>query len=87
MTVFILVKPNVALSHDWPIIGEPQSLLRPELSALCEHAMDFNHTIDWEKSEILKVENNYFKRLISEAWFINAHPKVINRHGQDHEFW
>ena len=43
------------------------SQLRPELSALCEHAMDFNHTIDWEKSEILKVENNYSKRLISEA--------------------
>ena len=43
------------------------SQLRPELSALREHAMDFNHTIDWEKSEILKVENNYCKRLISEA--------------------
>ena len=59
------------------------SQLRPELSALCEHAMDFNHTIDWEKSEILKVENNYSKRLISEAWFINAHPKVINRSDGD----
>ena len=30
--------------------------------------MDFNHTIDWEKSEILKVENNYSKWLISEAF-------------------
>ena len=59
------------------------SQLRPELSALCEHAMDFNHTIDWEKSEILKVENNYSKRLISEAWFINAHPKVMNRSDGD----
>ena len=55
------------------------SKLRPELSALCEHAMDFNHIIDWEKSEIFKVENNYSKQLISEAWFINAHPKVMNR--------
>ena len=54
------------------------SQLRPKLSALCKHAMDFNHTIDWEKSEILKVENNYSKQLISEAWFINAHPKVMN---------
>ena len=59
------------------------SQLRPELSALCEHAMDFNHTIDWEKSEILKVENNYSKRLISEAWYINAHPKVMNRSDGD----
>ena len=59
------------------------SQLRPELSALCEHAMDFNHTIDWEKSEILKVENNYSKRLISEAWFINAHSKVMNRSDGD----
>ena len=28
------------------------SQLRPELSALCKHAMDLNHTIDWEKSEM-----------------------------------
>ena len=80
--MFILVKPNVALSHDWPI-RRATSQLRPELSALCEHAMDFNHTIDWKKSEILKVENNYSKRLISEAWFINAHPKVMNRSDGD----
>ena len=45
--------------------------------------MDFNHTIDWEKSEILKVENNYSKRLISEAWFMNARPKVMNRSDGD----
>ena len=25
VTTFILVKPNVALSHDWPIIGELQA--------------------------------------------------------------
>ena len=43
------------------------SQLRPELS----------------ESEILKVENNYSKRLISEAWFINAHPKVMNRSDGD----
>ena len=57
--------------------------LRPELSALCEHAMDFDHTIDWDKSVILKVENNYSKRLISEAWFINSHPNVMNRSDGD----
>ena len=25
VTMFILVKSNVALSYDWPIIGEPQA--------------------------------------------------------------
>ena len=25
VTMFILVKPNVVLRHDWPIIGEPQA--------------------------------------------------------------
>ena len=38
---------------------------------------------DWEKSKILKMENNYSKRLISEAWFINAHSKVMNRSDGD----
>ena len=41
------------------------------------------NTIDWEKSKILKVENNYSKRLISKAWFINTHPNIMNRSDGD----
>ena len=44
---------------------------KPEQSALCVHAMEFDHNIDWENVKILKVENNYCKRFVSEAWFIN----------------
>ena len=41
---------------------------KPEQSALCVHAMEFKHNIDWINAKILKVENNYSKRLVSEAW-------------------
>ena len=44
---------------------------KPEQSALCVHAMEFDHNINWENAKILKVENNYCKRFVSEAWFIN----------------
>ena len=52
---------------------------KPEQSALCVHAMEFHHNIDWINAKILKVENNYSKRLVSEAWFINSQPNVLNR--------
>ena len=52
---------------------------KPEQSALCVHAMEFENNIDWINAKILKVENNYSKRLVSEAWFINSRPNVINR--------
>ena len=45
---------------------------KPEQSALCVHAMEFEHNIDWINAKILKVENNYSERLVSEAWFINS---------------
>ena len=31
---------------------------KPELSALCVHAMEFEHNIDWINAKLLKVENN-----------------------------
>ena len=51
----------------------------PRKSALCEHSIQFDHLIDWNKSKVLKTEAHYSKRLTSEAWFINSHPHVINR--------
>ena len=57
--------------------------LKPENSALCEHATENDHLIGWSKARILKVETNYFKRLTAESWFIHPHPKVLNRsHGE-----
>ena len=49
---------------------------KPEQSALCVHAMEFEHNIDWINAKILKVENNYSKRLVSEAWFITPDPML-----------
>ena len=55
----------------------------PEQSVLCVHAMGFEHNIDWINAKILKVENNYSKRLVSEGWFINSRPNVMNRSDGD----
>jgi len=43
-----------------------------------EHVMQFDHMIDWNNLEILRIESHYYKRLTSEAWLINSHPSVIN---------
>ena len=40
---------------------------KPEQSALCVHAVEFDHIIDWENAKILKMENNYSEHLVSEA--------------------
>ena len=56
---------------------------KPEQSALCVHEMEFEHNTDWISAKILKVENNCSKRLVSEAWFINSRPNVMNRSNGD----
>ena len=45
--------------------------------------MEFEHNIDWINAKILKMENNHSKRLVSEAWFINSRPNVMNRSDGD----
>ena len=40
---------------------------RPEKSALREHSISLNHTINWSEVEILKTETNYSKRLFAES--------------------
>ena len=52
---------------------------KPENSALCEHAILFDHVINWANSRILKTESNFSKRLTAESWFILSRPKAINR--------
>ena len=51
----------------------------PEKSALCEHSISLNHTINWSEVEILKTETDYYKRLFAESWFINEKPEMMNR--------
>ena len=52
---------------------------RLEKSALCEHSISLNHTINWSEVKILKTETDYSKRLFAESWFINEKPEVMNR--------
>ena len=51
-------------------------------SALCQHIVDFDHFIAWDKAKILKMEANYSKRRSAESFFINqraAEVNVLNR--------
>ena len=55
----------------------------PEISASCEHSIQFDHLIDWNNSKVLKTEAHYSKRLTSETRFINSHPHVMNQSDGD----
>ena len=52
-------------------------------SALCQHIVDFDNFIAWDKAKILKMEADYSKRRYSrEFFFINqraAEVNVLNR--------
>ena len=51
-------------------------------STLCQHNVDFDHFIAWDKAKILKMEANYSKRRTAESFFINqraAEVNVLNR--------
>ena len=52
-------------------------------SAYCEHLIQFEQLIHWNNSKVLKAEAHYTKRLTSKVWFINSHPYVVNRSGDD----
>ena len=52
---------------------------RPEKSALCEHSITSDHTIDWNKASILSTEKDYTNHLFAESWLINKSSNVINR--------
>ena len=51
-------------------------------SALVQHVIDHDHTINWQNTKILKSERNIFKRRFAESFLINQKSKkcdVINR--------
>jgi len=47
-------------------------------SVITEHRLQFNHDFDWDGVEILDVERNYNKRVISEMINIKCQKKGIN---------
>lgn len=47
-------------------------------SVVTEHMLQFNHKFDWDNVEILDVESNYHKRLVSEMLHIKSQNYSIN---------
>ena len=48
-------------------------------SAITDHAVHNNHTIDWNSTCIKDKENNNFRRIIKESIYISAEKSKINR--------
>ena len=51
---------------------------KTEASALSKHAISTNHTIDWNNSEILCMECDFYKRRFIESFYINNLKHVMN---------
>ena len=47
-------------------------------TALCKHAINSHHDIDWNNTQILEFETDYKKRRFIESFFINNFPNTIN---------
>jgi hypothetical protein len=47
-------------------------------SVISEHILNYGHTFDWENTQILDSEPNYYKRLISEMIHIKEQQNGIN---------
>ena len=55
------------------------SFCKRENSALSEHTCLTNHTIGWDKSNIITTNRRYHQRLCLEAWHINSAHAPLNR--------
>ena len=47
-------------------------LMKWDSTALTRHAIQSEHEIDWENSEILDLENDYAKQKFIQSFFINS---------------
>ena len=47
-------------------------------TALCKHAINLHHDIDWNNSQILEFETDYRKRRFIESFFIKNVPNTMN---------
>ena len=54
-------------------------LLQPEKSALAEHSIQLNHSMNFDATKILAVESNYSKRILLESYFISKNSSAINK--------
>jgi len=49
-----------------------------QLSVISKHRLDFNHTFNWDNTQILDFEPNFYKRLISETIHIKEQTHGLN---------
>ena len=47
-------------------------------SALCQHVVEFDHSIDWENVKVLKSEPHFNRRRIAESFLINKTAETTN---------
>ena len=62
-------------------IGNAQSKhtnIKDNTTALCKHAINSHHGIDWNNSQILELETDYRKRRFIESFFIKNIPNTMN---------
>ena len=52
--------------------------IKDNTTALCKHAINLHHDIDWNNSQILEFETDYRKRRFIESFFINNIPNTMN---------
>ena len=52
--------------------------MKRDSTALSKHAIQSEHEIDWENSEILDPENDDAKRKFIESYFINSQNNCLN---------
>ena len=63
---------------------QKRSFQNPQISkitystALCKHAFNLHHDIDWNNSQILEFQTDYRKRRFIESFFINNVPNTMN---------
>ena len=53
-------------------------LMKRDSTALSKHAIQSEHDIDWENSEILDLENDYARRKFIESYFITPQNNCLN---------
>ena len=54
-------------------------LSRSDLSAVADHAISYDHTIDWEKPEVREKENKLMNRRVKEALWLHTSGATLNK--------
>ena len=64
--------------RDIRIAQSKPSNIKDNTTALCKHAINLHHDIEWNHSQILEFETDYRKRRFIESFFSNTVPNTMN---------